>query len=42
MRREDVELLDGVWGKGGNGIEVQAERMRTATQQAHDVEMKSY
>ena len=25
MRRKDVELLDGVWGEGRNGIEVQAE-----------------
>ena len=29
MKRKDVELLDGVWGKEGNGIEVQAERMAT-------------
>ena len=29
MRRKDVELLDGVWGKGVNGIEVEAERMQT-------------
>ena len=28
MRRKDEEL-DGVWGKGGNGIEVEAERMQT-------------
>ena len=30
MKRKDVGLLDGVcWGEGGNGIEVQTERMRT-------------
>ena len=29
MRGKDVELLDGVWGMGGNGIEVEAERMQT-------------
>ena len=29
MRRKDVELLDGVWGTGGNKIEVEAERMQT-------------
>ena len=29
VRKKDVELLDGMWGKGGNRIEVQAERMQT-------------
>ena len=42
VRRKDVELLDGVWGKGGNGIEVEAERMQSATKQAHDVVTTSY